>query len=232
MGGWGRQNPWPLQWGGGKSSFEQLWDAMRSMLGTKGAGPVGSLEDAWRESKVAGMLAVLTMAERAALQATPEKATDHLPVYESLLKLPRAATQLERQQAVGAAWTESLSAVLVRLQVRLTAIDADVTILPLDPDATHMFHFGAAFQTDAATFPFRPVGSSSPLESSWPMFSQHWIMYIYWLNQPGGIPPAATRLLVERELNKSLPAWTDWRIITKIGFLLDLDPLDLTAFGV
>ena len=232
MGGWGRQNPWPIQWGGGRSIFEQLWDALRAMLGDGGPGPRGSLEDAWREAKVSGLVKVVTMPERAALQALPIKATDHIEVYETLLGVPRADTQLQRQQAISAAWTESLSAVISRLQDRLVAIDADLSILTVDVAESHIFHFGASFEVDFGNFPFRPSGSASALESSYPMFSGHFIIYVLWQNQPGGIPPAATRDLVERELNKSLPAWVDWKIITKIGFVLDQDPLDLTAFGV
>ena len=231
MGGWGRQNPWPFQWGGGKSTFEMLWDALRSMLGEKGPGPRGSLEDAWREAKVAGLLMVISMPERAALQALPSKATDHIPVYEALLKVPRADTDEERRAAITAAWTESLTAILPELQNRLEAIDEDLSIVTLNVDQTYIFHFGAAFFTEAP-FQFSPVTvAGGPQESSYPMFSQHFVITVLWANQPGGIPPAATRDLVERELNKSLPAWVDWKIITKIGFILDSDPLDLTAFG-
>lgn len=232
MGGWGRQNPWPIQWGGGKSTFHQLWDSLRDMLGNGGAGPRDSLEDAWREAKVAGLLKVITMPERAALQALPSKATDHIEVYEDLLKVPRAPTEEERRVAITAAWVESLSAVIPRLTARLQAIDSDISIVALDNDVTTSFHFGAAFETEPATYPFRPSGSSSPLHSAWPMFASFFIVYVLWENQPGGIPPTATRDLVVRELNKTLPAWVNWRIISKIGFILDQDPLDLTGFGV
>lgn len=228
MGGWGRQNPWPFQWGGGETIFEQLWNSMRDMLGTKGAGPRGSIEDAWREAKVGSICRVMTMMERAALQSLPSKATDMLPVYEDMLKVPRAATDEARRLAVTTAWTQSLTAVLPELQGRLTAIDSGLVITTVNHDESAVFQFGAAFETEAANA-FTPAASSTPAESQYPMFSDHFVLHVQWSGQPSGIPDPVLLDLVTRELNQSLPAWVTFNITTNSGFILDTSNLDYTA---
>jgi len=226
MGGWGRQNPWPFQWGGGRSTFEQWHDALREMLGTGGAAPKGTLEDAWRESKVSGIIKVVTMSERAALQALPSKATDHLDVYEAILKVPRQSTDQGRREAVAAAWTEALSGVLTTIEAKLVAIDAQISLELHTRAQSTTVQFGPPFETDAGVLASFDLGEA---QTAFPGFSSHFMLYVLWQGQPAGIPDPTTRTTVERELNKSLPSWWDWRIITKQGFTLDQDPLDVTG---
>ena len=225
MGGWGRQNPWPLQWGGGESAFERLWMGLRAMLGPKGPGPIGGLEDAWRESEVAGIVGVSTMAERAELQGLPSKATDHLPVYERLLGLYEESSDEARRLAAATAWTTVLSCINPELAAKLVEIDAGISIVLLDPNKTATSQFGKAYSWVTGNI----VGSQ------YPNYSNDHILYIMWSGCPLGVPPQNKLAQVERLLNQVLPSWIDYCITNDTPlFYLDgfMDSrLDLTPFG-
>jgi hypothetical protein len=225
MGGWGRQNPWPFQWGGGQSDFERLWMGLRAMLGPKGPGPIGGLEDAWRESETAGIIAVAAMAERAMLQGIPSKATDHLPVYEQLLGLFEEDTEEARRLACAVAWTTVLSCINPDLAAQLTRIDTGISIVLLDPNTTATSQFGKMYEWLLGAI----VGSQ------WPNYSNDHILYLQWSGCPAGIPPQDKLAQVERLLNQVLPGWVDY-VITNDTPLFYLDGfmdsrLDLTPFG-
>lgn len=228
MGGWGRHNPWPLQWGGGPSDFEQLWSMLRAALGDGGAGPVEGLEDAWREAKVCGLLKATTVAERALLQAFPGKATDHLEIIESELGVAPSGSLEDRRRTVESTWVEALSATIPEIRAALQAIDPSIDVATLDADEAAAWQHGMHLAGDA------PVFDATLNGAQWPNYGQHFIVGILWNGAPSGIPDPATRLQVERYLNRALPAWVDWVIFNRVGFYLDGfndSRLDLTAFG-
>jgi hypothetical protein len=227
MGGWGRQNPWPIQWGGGESSFEQLWQALRKALGTRGPGPIGGIEDAWRESKVVGLLTATTAMERAATQALPDRATDHLEVYENLLGLPPEGPAQQRRSAAASAWTSKIDATIPALRSALQAIDAGLDIVTVIQGSAAIWQMGRSYAD-------RTSGVGGTRNTQFPNFSQHFIVHVIWLGLPMGLPDPAKRLRVEALLNTALPSWVDWTIFNGAGFFLDgfnSSYLDLTAFS-
>jgi len=226
MGGYGRQNPWPFQWGGGSSPYEELWMGLRTMLGTNGAGPIGGLEDAWREAECAGLVAVTTMAERAALQALPRWATDHLGAYEVLLGLSAAGEATDRRDAARAAWVDVDTAINPALVALLTDIDSGLGVVALDPDHVATSHFGKAISTTGQCLPY--------LGSQWPNYSSDHVLHLLWTGLPSGIPAQDKHDEVEQLLNRALPAWVDFSIMNGQQFYLDGfadSRLDLTGFG-
>lgn len=229
MGGWGRQNPWPLQWGGGKSEFERLWEALRGALGEGGPGPVGGIEDAWRESVVAGIVGVTTMPERAMLQALPLWATDHLPVYERLLGLSGAGSDQQRREAAWRAWISATSAVNEKLLGELRQVDENISIVNTDDDEVAAWTFGVAFEDGYNDWFADPLKGTN-----WPAYSERCILRVLWEGCEDGIPPADELAEVEKILQKALPAWWDYTIVTGQTFYLDGyndSRLDVTALG-
>lgn len=224
MGGWGRQNPWPFQWGGGRSAFEQAWMALRSMLGPKGPGPIGGLEDAWREAKVSGLVKVLTMAERAAMQVFPQSATDHLPVYEELLRLSPTGTEQDRRDAASTAWSLELNALIPALRAALQAIDANLDVIMQDNDLCANFQFGQAFSKSGVAFSndYRDV-------SHYPNYANAFILYVLYGNQPAGVPDTEVVAAAEDMLRERLPSWIDYVVLTSVGFLVGTSPLGWTG---
>lgn len=230
MGAWGRTNPWPFEWGGGQSAFEQTWRALRSMIGPKGPGPIGGLEDAWRESKAAGIVKVLTMAERAALQAFPNTATDHLPVYLELLRLSPGPTDQDSRDEASRAWSISISAIIPDLRVALQDIDADLDIITLDNDKLANFQFGQAFWAPGGSdFGQYPVFQFA---SEYPDYANYFILYVLYSNQPVATGPDPNKIAqVEDLLNERLPSWYDYTIITSVGFLAGTSPVGWTGLA-
>jgi hypothetical protein len=228
MGGIGRQNPIPFQIGGGTTELQRTWFEMRKSIGENGAGPLGGLEDSWRFAKACGLTKCTTMGRRALMQFFPHLATDHLPVYENLLRVPRETHDEERRIAVAAKFTLQLSAVVPAIRAALVALDAGLDVV---------------LQSEAQSVNFQPGKMLRPRDgtaaaygvqarSNFPAFSSHFVMTVLWSGLGASLPPASTRASVERYLNDVLPSWVDWRIVNAVGFFLDGfndSRLDLTA---
>jgi hypothetical protein len=228
MGGWGGRNPWPLQWGQAPSQFEALWTALRKMLGRDGPGPEDGLEDGWRQAKVTGLLMAHTMAERAAMQALPQWSTDHIEVYESILNVPRAATDKERREAITSAWTLELGATVPALTIMLQAIDSGLDIVTVDEDWSTVFQQGKAYAPHSGSPTYGTLQGSQ-----WPNYSTHFVLKVEWSGLTDGLPDAGKMAEVERALNTALPSWVDYTVQNDSGFYLDGysdSYLDLTAF--
>lgn len=233
MGGIGRQNPLPFQLGGGTTELERTWFEMRKAVGERGPGPVGSLEDRWRFAKACGVIAVTTAGRRALMQFFPNLATDHITVYENLLRVPPETHDEERRLAITAAFTLQISAVIPDIRTSLMAIDAGIDVV-IQSEATSIhFHPGKTLAPRDGT---GPATYGNQKGSIYPNFSSHFILTILWtgLGGSGGLPPPNKLAAVQRYLNQTLPAWVDWRIINGSGFYLDGfndSRLDLTAFS-
>jgi hypothetical protein len=198
------------------------------MLGRDGPGPEDSLEDGWRQAKVTGLLMAFSMGERAAMQALPQWATDHVEVYEDLLGVPQAETGAERRDAITAAWTLELGATIPALRIMLQAIDSGLDIVDIDEDWSTVFQQGKAYAPHSGTPDYGNL-----LATDWPNYSTHFVIKAIWTGLPNGVPEPYVRAEVERALNTTLPSWDDYTIQNAAsGFYLDGfndSYLDLTA---
>jgi hypothetical protein len=212
-----------------------VWRGLRKAIGTatdgrEAAGPVDGLEDQWRTAKARVVARVNQMAEAAALQALPDRASYHLPVYESALKLAPSATDEERRAAIATAYTEKLGALIPEIRARLQTIDAGLDVRTPSSSTTTESHFGQ-YLADR-TLPAWVYGTR--IAAMMPNYATHFVLLVPWTGCPAGIPPAATRATVERYLNSALPTWCDYLIYTSGKFYLDgfLDShLDLSTVG-
>ncbi|MEE9395191.1 MAG: hypothetical protein V3W41_22090 [Planctomycetota bacterium] len=230
MGGIGRQNPIPFQIGGGTSELQRTWFEMRKHLGEGGPGPLESLEDRWRFAKACGLVKVTTMGRRALMQFFPHQATDHLTVYENLLRVPRATTDEGRRIAITAKFTAQVSAVIPEVRTALMAFDPNIdVVIQVENQSVH-FHPGKMARPRDGTAGAYGVKAGS----DFPAFSSHFILTVLWSGLGASPPPTDTLAAVQDYLNDVLPSWVDWRIVTNLGFFLDGfndSRLDLTAFS-
>jgi hypothetical protein len=231
MGSIGPRNPLPYHIGGAPAPTERVWRALRKAVGVassgrEAAGPVDGLEDQWRIAKARAIARVDQMAELAALQSLPNKATVHLEVYEALLSTPRAATTVERQAAVAADYTAQINALIPTLRAGLMAIDSTIDVVTIDDDYAVEAQFGQYLASRTV-----PADYGGRLAARLPNFSTHFVLYVTW---PGTWD--LTKLnQVERYLNRALPSWCDYSIDNASGFYLDgglddLSLLDATSF--
>jgi len=230
----GPLNPLPHHVGGHPSPTEKVYRVMRAAVGrvTKNrpaAGPVGGLEDTWRVSRARTIARVLQLQELAALQAFPNRATVHLPVYEEQLAVPREDTDEQRRRAVTAAYTAKLEAIIPTIRAKLAAIDSGIDVLTMADDYATVFQFGQALASRTT-----PSDWGGRVAGVMPNFSTHFVLLVQWLGAPSGIPDPEKRAQVERYLNSTLPSWCDYTIQNGAGFYLDGyndSRLDLTAFN-
>lgn len=231
MGTIGRLNPLPYHIGGNPSPTAKVWRALRRALGrTSGdreaAGPVGGIEDSWRLSKARVIARTLQLDELAALQAIPSKASVHLPVYEALLLVPQAETEVERQAAVAAVYAAQLSAIIPEVRKRLKAIESSLDVVTQAHSPAIHTQFGRMLR-DRVGGDFLPTRE----HALFPNFSQHFVLVVQW---PGAAWDAAKRLQVERFLNDVLPSWVDYTIQNAAGFYFDGfndSVFDMTGFA-
>lgn len=225
MGGLGRQNPWPFQWGGGRSRTEALWITLRKALGTGGPGPIGGLEDAWRMAKVSGIVQALAAPERAAVQATPFRCTSHLEVYEDLLYCFAAASNdiQTRRDAVSRAWTSGASATIPSLTGDLQDIWSGFGIQTQTWDGAAIVQHGKTLRPVSGS----PSYGTLQLGSWWPSYSDHHVVLVLCT----GTPTTAQRIEAASLLCRALPAWVDWAILrdTDSGFYCSRSSLGLDA---
>lgn len=216
--GWG--NSLPLEIGGSSTEIEAIYDALRNAVGVGGAGPVDGIEDLWRQSKAIGLAAATTSMERAALQALPMFASDHLPVYEELLGIVPGAddTEADRVTAVSIAWSKTLRADGEGLGLAVQAIDARAGLDYLDNTTGQTVTFGKAF----APRPDDGSYGTTTTQTDIPNWSTDFFQLITYALDPGATIIATPILLaLRRLLNEVLPSWVDWEINDGYGFYLD-----------
>jgi hypothetical protein len=232
MGAIGGHNPCAFHLGGDPSPTEKIWTTLRKAVGSTVtgrpiAGPVGGLEDSWRLAKAQAIGAVLGLDELAAVQAFPDRATAHLPVWEELLGLTGGGSEQERRDAATAALTVQLLAVLPEIKSALQAIDSGIDVVVQSYASSTTWIPGKSYANRAGDT-FNTIGVEAMLS-----YSCHHVLFVRWSGAPGGVPPATTRATVERYLNTVLPSWVDYSISNASGFYLDgfnNSFLDLTAF--
>ncbi len=233
MAGFGWQNPFPFEFGGGPTQTETIYAAMRSSVGVGGSAVDDEgIEGLWRQARASGVAAVATTGERAVLQAFPRYATDLLDYYEDLLQaVPEPGDSVvERQAVVEQLWTERVRAALPDIAADLLEIDPRLSIAAFDHAETTDTIHGRAFEDLAAALPF----GGGRRSTFFPNYSTEFVVTALFNIGSGIVPGLAEQKIIERakaHLNKVLPATHTFQVLTGVGFILDLDLLDLTGLN-
>lgn len=232
MPGFGWSNAFPFEFGGGSSHTETIYSALRSSVGVGGAAldDDGTIDGLWRQARASGLAAAATTGERAILQAFPARATDQLEYYEALLgAIPEPGdSTVERQAVVEQLWTERVRASLPDIAADLVAIDPLFSLASFDHSETTDTLHGRAFEDLAATLPF----GGGRRSTRFPNYSTEFVVTALFDIGSGVAPSIPEQKLIERvkaHLNKVLPATHTFQVLTGIGFILDVDLLDLTG---
>lgn len=231
MAGLGWMNGGPLEVGGDTTKTQDVYAALRAAVGVGGAGPRDGLEDLWRQCKAQAIASSVIATERAVLQALPDHATDHVPVYERILAIVPAggATEQDRRLAVVEAWTLRLLANMPELKRSLQALDPAFEIEELEETVTTIVLLGRMFPKRGSELKHGVA--------AFPNFADDFVVGVTYTLGPGQTePPPAVMAKARRLLNAVLPAWVDWLITTGDGFFTDGGPdgaslLDLKALG-
>lgn len=236
MPGIGGGNPVPHKIGGGPSDAVQAYDALKAAVGVGGSGADGSLEAEWRMARARGLAASMAD-ERAAMQAWPDTATDHIPVYEELLAEYAAPGESEqdRRVAITDGWTSVVSAASPALEAKLKEIDSRFVLVATSRDNARTTAHGRGFEDFSPSDPSAcgPAFGGGRKSTLIPNYSSDFVCLV---NLPFSGPPSLGDLnAIERAkalLADSLPSWIDFQISSNLaGFVLDVDVLDLGAFG-
>jgi hypothetical protein len=244
----GSTNPFPLKFGGGPSDWQKTHAALRTMVGPKNVGPEDGIEDSWRQARARGLAALASFDERAAMQAFPDNATDHLPVYEQILRLapPADASDEERRRTYLALWTRLIDATIPSLESELQAIDSRFSIVDIStyiPTQNRVTQAGRTVEpySELAADPNNPPFSPSFGRSGtqFPNYADSYRVHVQF-GVPNGTYPDAVMLDAMRRatdlLNERLPAWCAWNIFfedgSNPGFFCDLSLLNLASLGL
>jgi len=237
MGSLNPLNPLPMHLGGDPAPAERVWRMLRKALGRtrlgrgrEVAGPVGGIEDLWRQCKARAVAKVEQLVELASEQAWPDRATVHIPVYEEQLHISPVGNEEQRRQVVAARVTKQLYAVIPDLQRELQEIDPGLSVVVPPAEQATVFHHGKSY----AGRPYN--GSYGTRYAAYaPNYSTHFKVYVLWSGLPSGLPDEYTLDRVRRHLNEVLPSWFDFVISNGAGFYLDggvdgTSRLDFTSF--
>lgn len=232
MGGFGWQNGFPFEFGGGATHTETIYAAMRSAVGVGGSAldDDGTIDGLWRQARAVGLAAAATTGERAILQAFPGLATDLLEYYERLLQsIPDIGESLvDRQASVEQLWTERVRAAMPDIAADLVEIDPRFEVAVVDRQVTTDTLLDRAFEDHAGTLPFNGGRRST----RFPNYSTQFVVTATIDLGSGVTPSTDEQKLIERaraHLNKVLPATHNFQVLTGVGFVLDVDLLDLTG---
>lgn len=235
MGGWGGQNPWPFQWGGGTTDIEDTHKAIRANRGIGGSGPEGGLEDAWLWEEAAALVANEKAVERAALQEFPFLATDHIPVYEMRFGLPPLGTLQDRRAAIDLFVAQEARADVPSLEQELLAISPFLGFeIPTRAQSTLTLQ-GKTLAPRVAGFP----SYGGRVSSNYANYADEFIFHVTWdvVGAGTALPNDGVTAAVIRLMNERLPAWQDW-VFHQLGggFFFDggadgLSLFDWSAFG-
>jgi len=232
-GGFGWHNPWPLELGGGETLDERTYEALKRAVGEGGyAKNEDGIEGLWRAVRTEALACFHSMAERAILQAFPNVATDHIPVYEELFRItPRGgAPDEERRIAIAAAYTRRIASDHPSLLVAMQSLDPRF-LLPDIPRATSVVvELGKAFEPLTGG-PFFGGGRTS---TAFPNYASEYIIPVVLDLTATPEPTAVEQIVVvnaKRFLNEVLSSWITYEFSFggSAGFILDLSELDATG---
>jgi hypothetical protein len=228
-------NSVPMQAGGSPTRYEKAYSALQRMVGRNGFSiDDDEIEALWRQAKADAMAALETFDERAALQAFPSHATDHIPLYEDILGLETDVGLSDEQRrdiivpdytGVPEAWTTALAEALQR-------IDPAVTIITRNWENGGTCEIGRWYEPFDGSDTYDQNGDR--IATAWPNPSDmHAVIVQYDIGN--GIEPNREQLRLAEQmrahLNEVCPAWVEHHIIYAAGFFLDQSRLDATAFG-
>lgn len=232
----GGKSPLPYAVGGGPSSTEQLYDALKQMVGKGGSADEQTIESEWRLAKARTVAAGEAMV-RALYQGIPPLSTSFIPVWEIVLGIltNEALSDEERRQTITDRLAGQIEANTPDLTTQLQEIDPLFSILPAQSDPARVTVSARAFEdfdpddSEAAG----PAFGGGRTFTSFPNFSDWFICVVQYTIPSGTLTgEQANRISRAKELlNEVLPAWVDYRIISDVGFILDQSLLDIGAFG-
>jgi hypothetical protein len=232
MGGLGWSNPFPLEFGGDETRLERIYATLRSAVGKGGSAANDTgIDGLWRQTRANALAQLEAQAERAALQALPDHATDSLPYYERLLLLRAdpAASDDERRAAAAQLYALQVASAIPDLSAALAQIDPRFEIIATSFEQSDTTIIGRGFEDYAATEPFGGGRHSTQL----PNYSTELVLFVLFDLGGGNLPSPSERRSMQSALgvlNAALPAWNDIVLATHRGFELDVDRLDLTSF--
>lgn len=128
----GSSNPLPFRVGGGPTTAQRAYSALRQAVGTGGSAPNDrGIEGLWRRSEAKGIAAATSSTRRAYYNSFPHLATDLLPYYERILGIvpPTGASEAARRATVVPLWTKRVGNATPVLVDQLHAIDSRLSIV-------------------------------------------------------------------------------------------------------
>lgn len=236
MGKLGSGNPLPFEIGGGPSTVEKYYDALKQAVGKGNSGEDGSLEAEWRLARAKGIRAAFAD-ERAVMQWFPDRCTDFIEVWEDLLKLtvgPGLEDQ-ERRDNITERLTSAQSAITSVMERALQNIDPLFSVIGIEPSISITTVLGRGFQdtNPSAAQSCGPAFYGGRKSTQYPNYSSDFICYVLY-DIGGGAPSAEQERIVvkaEQLLYDILPSWMDFNIsFSAVGFILDQDLLDVGCF--
>lgn len=210
-----------------------VYRALRSAAGKGGSADSEDGIDALiRRVRARAIAAVEDMAERSALQAFPDHATDLLPYYERLVGLTDDPdlTEEERQDAAAALYALQMASDVPSIEAELQTIDARFSVVTAAPAKSTVTMGGRAFEDFDGASPFGGGRQST----AFPNFAGTLVLRVLFELGDGVAPSADERRqmkLARRLLHDILPATNDLQIVTRRGFTLDVSKLDLTSLS-
>jgi len=238
MATYGGTSPYSATLGGGKSPMLDVYDDMFRHVGRGNTGQDGSIVEEWRLSRARGIAASQAFL-RAFYNNFPEVSTDKIELYETLLGITPGVDESdqERRDRIATLWYSNDSAIGSSLEERLQDIDSDFSIIDLEDTYTSTTVEGRVFEDFNTSDPAAagPAFGGGRKASDYANYSSRYICFVRYDITAGTITNEQIRAIsaAEELLNKSLPAWVDYRIVTSIttGFILDRDLLDIGAFS-
>lgn len=234
MADFGWANSLPLELGGQTSHIENVYNALRNAVGRGGsAKDENGLEAAWRAAKAIAIATATDAYERAAFQALPEHATEHVPVYERVLGIAPGsdANEEDRRLAVLAAWT-------VRVLANIGTLKRSLQVISPKFDVDELAHEQATVTMLGRMFPSYGDESLHGVPQ-YPNYSDEFVVRVIYRLEAGEVSiPGMLLQAARRYLNTTLPAWVDFLILKRtspttglicdgaaVGSVLDYTPL-------
>lgn len=243
MGSIGWFNPIPFVIGGETTDIEDIWRALRAMVGGEhGPGPEDGIDDLERQV-VAERIAFADRAiERAFLQNFPGVATDALSIWEQLTLVSGADNEVALRMLVEAAWRAREGTTTPSLEASLTKISPKLSIDLEDFEVSHVTEPSKYFGPEDNIPPYGLTSPPGQVSAVLPNLATRDILRVVYNLESGEleIPENVTRDVAEL-LHERLPSWQTWTLVQYSadngpGFFLDgglhgESLLDVTAFG-
>lgn len=230
-------NSIPMQVGGSPTRFEKSYSALQRMVGRNGySTDENEIEAVWRQAKADAMACLESFDERAALQVSPLTATDHIPLFESMLGIvsdPSLPDQ-DRRDVIVPDYTGIPEAWSYALTVGLQRIDSSAGVIQRAWETSSTTMTGRWYE------PFNPDPQDTYDQNgdrratAYPNYSDSHEVIIEYAIGNGSAPSKEQRVKANQMLdyaNEVCPAWVGKRLIYASGFILDLSCLDITGFG-